>query len=109
VLQINPDQVQFAFATPFPGTPYYQAMKRRGFEEADDLSDFNILRKAPVGSEQLTADEILQFGKFAKKKFIQQRIQIELSQAARLKHPLRRLKSVRRYLKVMRDPVSWVI
>jgi radical SAM superfamily enzyme YgiQ (UPF0313 family) len=109
ILEINPDQVQFAFATPFPGTPYYQAMKERGFEEVEDLSDFNILRKAPVGSERLTPDEILHFGEFAKKKFIRQRIQIELSHAARLRDPFGRLKSIRRYLKIMRDPVSWVI
>jgi radical SAM superfamily enzyme YgiQ (UPF0313 family) len=109
VLQINPDYVQFAFATPFPGTPYYQTMKQRGFQEADDLSDFNVLRNAPVGSERMTPEEILNFGKFAKKKFIQQRIQMELSQALRLKQPLRRLRSIRRYYRAMRSPVSWVI
>jgi hypothetical protein len=109
VLRIDPDQVQFAFATPFPGTPYYQAMKQSGFQEADDLSDFNILRKAPAGSEQLAPEEILEFGKLAKKKFIQQRIRKELSRVFRLEDPLRRLRSIRRYRKAMRCPISWVV
>jgi radical SAM superfamily enzyme YgiQ (UPF0313 family) len=38
VLIVDPDEVQFAFATPFPGTPYYRAMKEKGFQELDDLS-----------------------------------------------------------------------
>jgi radical SAM superfamily enzyme YgiQ (UPF0313 family) len=109
VLRIDPDQVQFAFATPFPGTPYYQSMRQRGFQEADDLSDFNILRKAPVGSERLTPERILRFGWHAKRKFIHKRIRMETFRALRFNRPLRRLKRIRGYIRAKRNPVCWVI
>jgi hypothetical protein len=108
-LEINPDQIQFAFATPFPGTPYYAQMHDRGFRDSDDLSDFNILREAPVGSEHLTPEQVLKFGHHAKRRFIGKRIRGELSRIVRLDKPRRRIKKIRGHLRTLRSPVSWVL
>ena len=39
--ELNPDSVQFSIATPFPGTPFYEEAKVKGWLDTDDFTRYD--------------------------------------------------------------------
>jgi len=58
VLKINPSYVQFAIATPYPGTEYYNEAKKNGWIIAKDWSDYDPIGKSMIGYPMLSDKEI---------------------------------------------------
>lgn len=69
ILKLNPSYVQFAIATPYPGTEYYNEVKKNGWLIAKNWSDYDPIGKSPVSYPNLSAKEINQAIKIAYKKF----------------------------------------
>jgi len=65
IRKLEPDSVQFSFATPFPGTQYFDYVKERGLLLSEDWSDFDGNEKCIVQTGDLTREDI----EAAKKKF----------------------------------------
>ena len=58
VREVTPDSMQFSFATPFPGTEYYQEAVNKGWLVSTDLNDYDgqrrcVIRNADLGPEDL--------------------------------------------------------
>ncbi len=51
-----PESFQFSFATPFPGTEYFNYVKERGLLTSEDWSDYDGNYKCIVKTQQLTSD-----------------------------------------------------
>ncbi|HIE51069.1 MAG TPA: radical SAM protein [Armatimonadetes bacterium] len=57
-LKLDPDSVQFSLTTPFPGTAYYQMLRRRGFLLASDWAEFDGAGRAVMRTAHLTREEL---------------------------------------------------
>ena len=55
---IKPDSLQFSFATPFPGTEYFQYAKNRELLLSNDWSDYDGNCKCIIKTQELTGDEL---------------------------------------------------
>jgi len=56
IRETKPDSLQFSFATPFPGTEYFQYMEKEGLLLSRDWSDYDGNYKCIVKTQQLTSD-----------------------------------------------------
>lgn len=54
----HPDSLQFSFATPFPGTEYFQYLERKGHLLSKDWSDFDGNYKCIVRTQELTDKDL---------------------------------------------------
>lgn len=54
----NPDSLQFSFATPFPGTEYFNYMKEKDILISEDWSDYDGNQKCIVNTEELSNEDL---------------------------------------------------
>ncbi|MBU0952170.1 MAG: radical SAM protein [Elusimicrobia bacterium] len=95
-IELNPDHVQFTFATPFPGTELYAIAKKEGLIVSDKWETYSSL--VPVmKTRYLTAEEVSSLNKQAYGKFF-------IRPGRLLKECLHPLRLVRRALTYL----SWV-
>jgi radical SAM superfamily enzyme YgiQ (UPF0313 family) len=57
-LWLDPDSIQFSIVTPFPGTPYFQLAKERGFLLSEEWSRYDGSNKAVIRTEELNAQDL---------------------------------------------------
>ncbi len=55
---VQPDSVQFSFATPFPGTEYYSYLEQKGYLLSEKFSDYDGNYKCVIRTEGLNGQEI---------------------------------------------------
>ena len=55
---VKPDSLQVSFATPFPGTEYFDYIKDRDWLTSNDWSDFDGNYKSVTRTEELTCEDI---------------------------------------------------
>jgi len=56
--RMNPDSLQFSFATPFPGTEYFEDVKEKGNLLSNDWSDYDGGCKCVVKTKELSPDAL---------------------------------------------------
>lgn len=54
----QPDSLQFSFATPFPGTSYFDLMKEKGWLLSQDWSDFDGGNKCIIKTQELSSKDL---------------------------------------------------
>lgn len=57
-ISLDPDTMQFAIATPYPGTEFYKQCKERGWLLSENWEDFDGLQKSPLSYPNLSHKEI---------------------------------------------------
>jgi radical SAM superfamily enzyme YgiQ (UPF0313 family) len=57
-LEQQTDSVQFSITTPFPGTTYFDDLKKKGFILSDNWDDFDGNASAVIRTENLTAQDL---------------------------------------------------
>lgn len=57
---IRPDSLQFSFATPIPGTAYFNYVKDRGWLDSTDWSDFDGNNRCIVRTQELSSKQLEQ-------------------------------------------------
>ena len=58
VEEVDPDSLQYSIATPFPGTPFYEEVKRAGYLINDDWSGYDGRSKSAISYPALSAETI---------------------------------------------------
>jgi len=58
-IHLNPTSVQFSLATPFPGTKFYDEMKRSGYILTDNLEKFDGNHSSVIKTAHLTAKQLV--------------------------------------------------
>jgi anaerobic magnesium-protoporphyrin IX monomethyl ester cyclase len=58
IQKVKPHSCQFSFATAFPGTEYYEYLRKRGYLLSHDWSDYDGNRKCIVRTESLSDKEL---------------------------------------------------
>lgn len=56
--QTKPDSLQFSFATPFPGTEYFDYMKDKGWLLSEDWSDYDGNAKCVIRTQELNSQDL---------------------------------------------------
>ena len=54
----QPDSLQFSFATPFPGTEYFEYLKNKGWLLSEDWREYDGNHKCIIKTEDLTNQEL---------------------------------------------------
>ncbi len=67
--RLNPTSVQFSLATPFPGTRFYEQMKRDGFIVSKNWGDFDGNYRSVIRTAALEANQLVQIRQFALKEW----------------------------------------
>lgn len=99
-MELNPDSLQFALATPLPGTWFYEYATENNLIEGS-IKDFNILKLSPVKSEKMSTQELESLSKSAKRKFIFYKVRKELRELITTRKDI--LSKTRKILRVLRD------
>lgn len=55
---VNPDSAQFSFATPFPGTRYFEYVKKKGWLLSEHWPDFDGNRQCIIRTEELSNKDL---------------------------------------------------
>lgn len=55
---IQPDSLQFSFATPFPGTDYFKYAKEKGWLLSENWSDYDGNYKCIIKTQELTSEDL---------------------------------------------------
>lgn len=55
---LNPDSVQFSISTPFPGTKFYDDMKKQGNIVSNDWNDYDGNTKSVIKTKTLTSEDL---------------------------------------------------
>ena len=84
VLELEPDYVQFAIATPYPGTEFYKEAEKEGWLIAKKWTDFDPIHNSVIEYPNLSKKEIEEAVITAYKKFY-----------LRSKYILKRVKNIR--------------
>lgn len=63
--ELNPDAVQYAINTPFPGTPLYALLRRRGLLVSEDWGKYQMFERPLFWTEFLSSGDILKWYKRA--------------------------------------------
>lgn len=58
VVRQDPDSVQFSIATPFPGTYFYEFVKKKNFLVSNEPSDYDGNQKSVIRTEYLNAVDL---------------------------------------------------
>ena len=58
IQDMQPDSLQFSFATPFPGTEYFQYIKAKGWLLSECWPDYDGNHKCIVKTEKLNSEEL---------------------------------------------------
>ncbi len=69
VKKLSPDYVQFAIATPYPGTKWYNSLKKRGLLLSDNWDDYDGSCRGIVKLEGIDPDKLERITDFAYKDF----------------------------------------
>lgn len=65
LFKLNPEYVQFSVATPFPGTEFFDYVKRMGYLKYNSWSDFQGTNKSVISYPGLSGKEIVEAMKYA--------------------------------------------
>jgi len=65
--KLGADSVQFSIATPFPGTPFYQLCKQKGWLVTEDWTRYDGARHSVVDYPQLKHEETEELFRYAMK------------------------------------------
>jgi len=57
-LELNPESVQFSIATPFPGSNFYDSLKKKGLITCRDFSKYDGFRSAVIRTEALSSEDL---------------------------------------------------
>ncbi len=57
-LAMNPDSVQFSIATPFPGSPFFEEMHKKGQIISEEWEQYDGYQRAVIATKHLTAEEL---------------------------------------------------
>ncbi len=58
IREAKPDSLQFSFATPFPGTEYFQYMEEEGLLLSRDWSDYDGSYKCIINTQELSNEKL---------------------------------------------------
>ncbi|KFM22214.1 anaerobic magnesium-protoporphyrin IX monomethyl ester cyclase protein [Marine Group I thaumarchaeote SCGC AAA799-B03] len=67
--RLNLDAGQFSIATPFPGTPFFEEAKHKGWLRTEDWNQYDGARTAVLNYPNLSSQEIEEFHQIAVKKW----------------------------------------
>jgi radical SAM superfamily enzyme YgiQ (UPF0313 family) len=90
-MEVEFDSVQFAIATPYPNTPFYEQVK--DYLNTDNPMDFDGNFKCVIDYPDLSGEEIFEFHKYACKQWRKKAMRRKIQRGFR--HPLRSLKKIR--------------
>lgn len=65
LFKLNPEYVQFSIATPFPGTEFFNYVKKMGYLKFESWNDFQGTNKAVISYPNLSATDIVNSMKYA--------------------------------------------
>ena len=68
--RLKPDTAQESFCTPFPGTPFYELLKKSGQLGVENWSRFDGARSSIVAGSEIPSDELLRIGRLHTKLFV---------------------------------------
>jgi len=71
---LDADSVQFSITTPFPGTRYYEEVKKKKLLKAKNWEDFDGANKAIVKFENLTSQEVENYYELASSRWLRSKV-----------------------------------
>jgi len=58
VLKLDPESVQFSIMTPFPGTKFYDQLKKQKMIVSDNFNDYDGNTRSVIRTEELNPEDI---------------------------------------------------
>jgi radical SAM superfamily enzyme YgiQ (UPF0313 family) len=58
IQEVQPDSLQFSFATPFPGTEYFAYLEQKGWILSKDWSDYDGKYKCIINTQELSGADL---------------------------------------------------
>lgn len=101
-LEMDPDTVQFSLTTPFPGSRFYDELKRQGRIVSENWEEYDGYFHCVVTTERLSARELEELRNEAVRKWD------EHVEVRKLRRPRRSYLTPKRFAAALRNPVAAV-